>query len=78
MPHSAGGRRRLEWSGGDQRTVVDRCPVEYEGSARQSTTVTVGTLTPVVTIQASPSSVSSGESSTLTWSAQNATACVAS
>jgi Fibronectin type III domain len=52
------------------------------GSATKSTTVTVtGTPSaapaPTVTISASPSSVTSGRSSTLTWSSTNATACSA-
>jgi hypothetical protein len=52
------------------------------GSASHSTTVTVtGTPSaapaPTVTISASPSSVTSGRSSTLTWSSTNATACSA-
>jgi len=52
------------------------------GSASHSTTVTVtGTPSsapaPTVTISASPSSVTSGRTSTLTWSSTNATACSA-
>jgi hypothetical protein len=52
------------------------------GSTTHSTTVTVtGTPSaapaPTVTISASPSSVTSGRSSTLTWSSTNATACSA-
>ena len=48
------------------------------GSATQSVTVTVSAQSPAVTLQASPSSLRSGESSTLTWSSQNATSCTAS
>jgi hypothetical protein len=52
-----------------------------EGSASKSTTITVtGSPTsaaPTVKISASPSSLASGGSSTLTWSSTNATACSA-
>ena len=48
------------------------------GSATQSATVTVSAESPAVTLQASPSSLRSGDSSTLTWSSQNATSCTAS
>ena len=48
------------------------------GSASQGVTVTVIEAAPEVALQANPSSVSSGGSSTLTWSATNATACSAS
>ena len=48
------------------------------GSATQSATVTVSAKAPAVTIQASPSSLSPGGSSTLTWSSENATSCTAS
>lgn len=48
------------------------------GSATQSATVTVSALAPTVSIHASPSSVSSGDASTLSWSSENATACTAS
>ena len=48
------------------------------GSAAQSATVTVSTPSPAVTMNANPSTVSSGASSTLTWSSTNATACTAS
>ncbi|HMH27540.1 MAG TPA: fibronectin type III domain-containing protein [Steroidobacteraceae bacterium] len=50
------------------------------GSASESTTVTVTGTTapaPTVTISASPSSLTSGRSSTLSWSSTNATACSA-
>ena len=46
------------------------------GSATQSVTVTVTEQSPAVTLQASPSSLHSGDSSTLTWSSQNATSCI--
>ena len=48
------------------------------GSATQSATVTVSAESPTVTLQASPSSLRSGDSSTLSWSSQNATSCTAS
>jgi hypothetical protein len=48
------------------------------GSSSQSTTVTVGALSPAVTVQANPSTVVSGGVSTLTWTSQNATSCSAS
>ena len=48
------------------------------GSANQTTTVTVTPPLPTVSLSASPGSVASGNSSTLTWSTTNATACTAS
>jgi trimeric autotransporter adhesin len=48
------------------------------GTASQSATVSVSSPAPVVTLKASPSSVTSGSSSTLSWSATNATSCTAS
>ncbi len=48
------------------------------GSASQSVTVTVSASSPAITLQANPSSVHSGDSSTLTWSSQNTTSCTAS
>ena len=48
------------------------------GSANQTSTVTVTPPVPAVSLSANPGSVSSGNSSTLTWSTTNATACVAS
>ena len=50
------------------------------GSATQSVTVTVAAPDPppAVTLSASPAVVTTGGSSTLTWSATNATSCVAS
>ncbi len=47
------------------------------GSAAQSATVTVTTPAPTVTLTASPSSVASGGSSTLSWSSTNAASCTA-
>jgi len=47
------------------------------GSVSKSATITMGPV-PVVTLSASPASVSAGGSSTLTWSATNVTACTAS
>ncbi len=46
-------------------------------SAPAAATVAVGTPLPTVTIVASPSTVSSGSSSSLSWSSTNATSCVA-
>lgn len=48
------------------------------GTAQQSTNVTVGASVPTVTIAASPTTVSSGGATTLTWSSANATSCTAS
>lgn len=56
------------------------------GSANQSTNVTVNAATtptptnpvPTVSVSASPASITSGQSSTLTWSSTNATSCTAS
>ena len=46
------------------------------GSANASTTVTVNAPTPpTATIAANPASVTTGQSSTLTWSSTNATSC---
>jgi len=47
-------------------------------SLSRSVTTPAGTPAPVVTITASPASVASGGSSTLTWSSTNATSCTAS
>jgi hypothetical protein len=48
------------------------------GSASQSVTVTVVTPVPTVTFTATPTSVISGNSTTLNWSTTNATSCTAS
>jgi hypothetical protein len=48
------------------------------GSAAQSTTVTVSAPTPTVQLTANPTSVTSGNTSTLSWSSTNATSCAAS
>jgi trimeric autotransporter adhesin len=48
------------------------------GSAAQSATVSVTQPKPIVTLSASPSTVASGGSSTLSWSTTNATSCTAS
>ena len=48
------------------------------GSASQTTTVTVTPPLPTVNLSANPTNVASGNSSTLTWSTSNATACTAS
>src|SRR4029077_3690575 len=44
----------------------------------KTTTVTVASSLPTVTLTASPTSVSSGSSSQLTWTTANATSCTAS
>ncbi len=48
------------------------------GSALQSTTVSVKTAAPVVTLSVGPSAVTSGGSATLTWTSTNTTSCTAS
>ncbi len=48
------------------------------GTASQSATVSVSSAAPIVKFTASPSTVASGASSTLTWSSSNATACTGS
>jgi hypothetical protein len=73
--------RSGQWTGALTKTTqfVLTC-TGPSGSATHSTTVTVtGTpkAAPTVTISASPSSLTSGRSSTLTWSSTNATACSA-
>jgi hypothetical protein len=46
------------------------------GTATANTTVTVGTVsTPTATLSANPTSISSGQSSTLTWGSTHATSC---
>src|SRR5216684_2360918 len=82
---ATGGWRGAVTTSGTWSTGALSNTTEYEltckgpgGSATQSATVTVSALPPAVTMQASPSSVSSGGSSTLTWSSQNATSCTAS
>ena len=47
-------------------------------SSTASATTQVGTPVPTATISANPSSITSGNSSTLTWSSTNATSCTAS
>ncbi|HEY4515415.1 MAG TPA: hypothetical protein VJJ22_04680, partial [Candidatus Paceibacterota bacterium] len=47
-------------------------------SGPKSVTVTVNAPTPVVNLSASPTSIQSGESTTLTWSTTGVTSCVAS
>jgi hypothetical protein len=73
--------RSGQWTGALTKTTqfVLTC-TGPSGSASESTTVTVTGTTkpaPTVTITASPSSVTSGRSSALTWSSTNATACSA-
>ena len=48
------------------------------GSASQSAEVVVTSPAPTVTLTASPATVANGGMSTLTWSSENATACIAS
>lgn len=45
------------------------------GTATQSTTVTVASTAPSITISATPSSVTSGQTAGLTWTTRDATAC---
>jgi hypothetical protein len=70
-----------QWTGALTKTTqFDLTCTGPSGSASKSTTVTVTGTTaaaPTVKISASPSSVASGGSSTLTWSSTNATACSA-
>ena len=80
------------WSGakatsGSQSTGALKANATYSltctgsgGSATQSATVSVTSPTPAPTVSlaASPSSIASGGSSTLTWSTTNATSCTAS
>jgi PKD repeat protein len=47
-------------------------------SATATVTVSAGNPAPTVTLTSSPSSITSGSSSTLTWSSANATGCTAS
>ena len=48
------------------------------GSSSQSTTVTVTSVAPEVTLQSNPSTVQAGGTSTLSWTSQNAASCTAS
>jgi trimeric autotransporter adhesin len=48
------------------------------GNATQSATVSVKAPAPTVALRASPSSITSGASATLTWTSTNATSCAAS
>jgi hypothetical protein len=48
------------------------------GSASQTATVTASAAAPTISLHASPSTITAGSSSTLTWSATNATSCAAS
>ena len=48
------------------------------GSAAQSATVTIASTAPTVTLSVGPNSIASGDSATLNWTANNATACTAS
>jgi trimeric autotransporter adhesin len=49
-----------------------------DGSAQDTANVTVNSQAPTVTLTANPTTVTSGGSSTLTWSSTNATSCSAS
>jgi hypothetical protein len=69
---------------GTSRTVSPTATTTYtltatnsSGSVTSTTTVTVN-IPPSVNISASPSSLTSGQSSILTWSSTNATSCTAS
>jgi trimeric autotransporter adhesin len=78
------------WSGslpvsGSQSTGVLTANSSYTltctgpgGTAAQSATVTVKSAAPTVILSVGPSAITSGLSSTLTWSAANASACAAS
>ena len=48
------------------------------GSATSSASVSVTAAAPTISLTASPSSISAGQSSTLSWSTSNATGCVGS
>ncbi len=48
------------------------------GSAAQSTTISVAASAPAISLSASPSSLTAGESTTLTWSATASNSCTAS
>ena len=58
--------------------AVDAAGNVSGNSNTASATTQAGTPAPTVTISANPTSVSSGGSSTLTWSSTNATSCTAS
>src|SRR6202453_4359004 len=49
-----------------------------DGSASQEITVTVSSSAPQVTLHANPSTVQRGDASSLTWTSEDATSCVAS
>jgi trimeric autotransporter adhesin len=78
------------WSGtiaptGTQSTTALSAATKYTatctgagGSATQSVTVSVAAATPALSFSANPSSIASGNSTTLSWSSTNATACTAS
>ena len=67
----------------DRSTLYDVCATDAAGnvldnSNTASATTQAGTPVPTATISASPTSIVSGQSSTLTWSSTNATSCTAS
>lgn len=59
-------------------TYTLTCTGSVMGSITESVTVTVTAPLPTVFLSASPTSIVSGSSSTLTWSSTNATSCTAS
>jgi len=61
------------------KTYNISCPGALNSTATDSVTVNVGAApsAPTVTLSANPTSVSSGGSTTLTWSSTNATSCTA-
>jgi hypothetical protein len=82
---ASGGRSGSEAVSGSASTGALTAKTTYTlactgagGSASQSATVSVNSAAPVVTISASPTTVTSGKASTLTWSATNATSCTGS
>jgi hypothetical protein len=70
------GTHTLSIAPGSTRTFTIECTNEA-GSASDSVTVTVGTV-PTLTLAASPSTITSGASSTLTWVVNDANSCTAS
>ena len=61
-----------------QTTIFGLSCTGSGGSGERSVTVNVQASAPELTLSASPEAVRSGETSTLTWSSQNATSCTAS
>src|SRR6202000_2773577 len=82
---ASGGWHGSVSTGGMQSHGTLTSTTEYEitctgpgGHATQTATVTVAGKAPSVSLIATPSSVKSGSSSTLTWSSANVTSCTAS